>query len=146
MLDPKWLSQQVAACGQIDRNEIVDARQRGFVAIVNNRPDGEGGPTQPDATSNKALAGQHGLSYHHLPLATVQDLTPELIDQMADALANADGTVLVHCKTGGRSALLWALVQVRHHGRKIEDVLNDTEKAGFELGGTRPLLEKFAAA
>ena len=144
MLDPKWLSQQVAACGQIDRNEIVDARQRGFVAIINNRPDNEGGPTQPDAADNKALAGQHGMGYYHLPLATVHDLTPQLIDQVAAAMQNADGTVLLHCKTGGRSALLWALVQVRHHGRSIDDVLNDTEKAGFELGQTRPLLEKFA--
>jgi len=145
MLEPKWLSQQVAASGQIDRNEIMDARQRGFVAIVNNRPDGEGGPTQPDAANNRGLAGQHGMGYHHLPLATVHDLSPKLIDQVAEALDSADGPVLMHCKTGGRSALLWALVQVRQKGRGIDEVLNDVQQAGFDLAQTRPLLEKYAA-
>jgi len=146
MLDPKWLSQAVATAGQITTNDVVDAAHRGFTTIINNRPDGEGGPEQPNAATNRQAAEAQGLRYVHLPLTGLQDISLETIDAYADALDGADGAVLAHCKSGGRSTLLWALVQVRNVGRDIDTVVSDAQKAGFDLAQARPVLERFAQA
>ena len=43
----KWLSDTVAAAGQIWPADLPVIAAHGFKTVINNRPDGEGGPSQP---------------------------------------------------------------------------------------------------
>jgi uncharacterized protein (TIGR01244 family) len=83
-------------------------------AIVNNRPDDEE-PGQPSAAEMASAAEAAGLSYRHIPVAG--GFSPEQVDAMAAALAEAGGPVLAFCKSGTRSTFLWALAEAQRGQR-----------------------------
>ena len=56
------------------------------------------------------------------------------------ALANAD--VLIYCKSGTRSAFLWALARARQ-GADVDDLVSQAAQAGYDL---RPILPWLDAA
>ena len=48
---------------------MAEAAAAGFRSVVNNRPDFEGGPSQPTSASVEAAAHAAGLDYVWLPVA-----------------------------------------------------------------------------
>ena len=78
--------------------------------LVNNRPDGEGGPDQPLSSSVEAAARAAGLHYVHIPVVSGA-ITPEQVQAMREALQAAPQPVLAFCRSGARSAQLFALTQ-----------------------------------
>jgi uncharacterized protein (TIGR01244 family) len=97
--------------GALDRSDIAALARAGVVTIVNNRPDGED-PGQLDAAEARRIAEAHGIDYHHIPV-TVQSLSRADVDAFAGVLKTAPTPVVAHCRSGTRSALLWALTQLR---------------------------------
>jgi sulfide:quinone oxidoreductase len=81
-------------------------RAMGFKTLINNRPDREV-LFQPRTKSLKARALQAGLGYHDLPVISGQ-ITQEDIQAFKALLAAAEKPVLAFCRTGTRSATLWA--------------------------------------
>lgn len=145
MFEARKINDTFAAAGQIRPTDVSEIAEQGYTTIINNRPDSEEGPLQPTSEENRRAAEAVGLSYHYLPMTmTPEALTPELVDQFQAALKNSQGPVLAHCKSGLRSAVLWALVQTAREGRDVDTVLNETAQAGFDLSQMRPLFEKSA--
>ena len=105
------INDRVSVAPQIAPEELADARAQGFVAIVNNRPDGEE-PGQPSDAAMRAAAEAAGLSYAAIPVTQAGFSHPQ-IDAMADVLAGADGPVLAFCRSGTRSCNLWALAEAK---------------------------------
>ena len=132
------------AAGQIAPEDVPEIAALGITTIVNNRPDGEGGPEQPTSAAVRAAAEAAGLAYHYVPM-TPQTLDPELLERFRAALAASAGPVLAHCKSGTRSAALWALAETCHQGSDVEATLAKARIAGYELGGMRPMIEQFVA-
>ena len=52
-----------ATLGQIAPDHIAEIASLGFKSVINNRPDGEGGPDQPSNASIQAEAEKLGLNY-----------------------------------------------------------------------------------
>lgn len=118
---------------------IADAGIRG---LINNRPDGEA-PDQPTSASLAAKASRVGLAYRHLPVV------PGAVDErqvaaFAQALADMPGPLLAFCRTGTRSATLWALAAARE-GQPVEDILDRVGRAGYDLAALRPRLRAAAS-
>ncbi len=82
----------------------------GFATLINNRPDGEGGSGQPTSHDIELAALAAGLHYVYLPVVAGA-ITPAQALAMRQALANAPVPVLAFCRSGARSAQLYALAQ-----------------------------------
>jgi uncharacterized protein (TIGR01244 family) len=104
----KWLSDAVAAAGQISPADIPAIAAHGFKTVINNRPDGEGGPAQPLSAELQRAAEAAGLAYFYLPIVSGQ-LTPEQVDAMARALQGSGGPVFAFCRSGARTEHLFRL-------------------------------------
>jgi sulfide:quinone oxidoreductase len=145
MLNVRMLDKKFSAAGQLTPEDIAEAARRGFKAIINNRPDGEGGPEQPTSDENRKAAEAAGMAYHYLPM-TPQNLDSELLEAFRKAVEEGPGPVVAHCKSGARSTALWALVETVHNRRDIDEVLNQAAKEGYDLSGMRAVIERFVAA
>ena len=101
----------LSAAGRLDRDDIAALGAAGVRTIINNRPDGED-PGQLPAAEAARIAAAHGIAYHHIPV-TMPSLSRADVDAFAAALAQAPQPVVAHCRSGTRSALLWALARLR---------------------------------
>src|SRR5439155_21030541 len=105
------LAPGVSAAGRLDRADIEALARQGVRTIINNRPDGED-PGQLPAADAAQLAAAHGINYHHIPI-TMPSLSRADVDAFAAVLASAPSPIVAHCRSGTRSALLWALARLR---------------------------------
>lgn len=127
--------------GQIDVRSIEDLVAAGVRFVVNNRPDGEEAG-QPTSDQSAKAAAAAGLGYAHLPMAGGLDM--ETIADARALLANGE-PILLYCRSGMRSALLWAAVQAAN-GEDIQTVLAAASNAGFDFRPYAGLLGEVTAA
>jgi len=105
------LSPGLSVAGALDAAAIAALADAGVRTIVNNRPDGED-PGQLPAAEARRIAETKGLAYHHIPI-TAASLSPADVAAFAAALKSAPQPIVAHCRSGTRSALLWALSRLR---------------------------------
>ena len=134
------LSPDVLVSGQIVSNDVVQLRDSGVTLVVNNRPDGES-PDQPPGNLIAQAAGEQGLAYAAIPVAG--QLTLEQAEQLRMALDRNNGKALLYCRSGMRSALLWAIAQARA-GTPAEAIAAAVEGAGYSVAPVRGLLDAVA--
>lgn len=99
---------QFGTLGQIDPSHLAEIAQQGYKSVINNRPDGEGGPDQPKNSDIQAEAEKLGLNYVYLPVIS-GSITPEQVREMARLLKTLPGPVLAFCRSGARSTNLYQL-------------------------------------
>lgn len=104
----KALTPQFAVAAQLSAADLPAVAAQGFKTLINNRPDGEGGPGQPASRELEAAAHALGLTYIYLPVVSGA-LTPGQALALRDALATARGPVLAFCRSGARSAQLYGM-------------------------------------
>lgn len=128
-MDIKRINDSISVSGQISTAEIATIKDAGFVAIVNNRPDGEA-PDQPANAEIQAAAEAAGLAYHFIPMGR-EGVSAEMVEQTRSALDNAGGPVFCFCRTGTRSTTLWALSQA---GRQpANEIVSSAANAGYDM-------------
>ncbi|MFP3560266.1 TIGR01244 family sulfur transferase, partial [Paraburkholderia sp. SIMBA_049] len=94
---------------QIAATDLHALHAAGIRAIVCNRPDGEGAD-QPTVAEIRAAAAPLGIAVHYLPVDTGK-VTDEQAAQFGALVTTLAGPVLAYCRSGTRSATLWALSQ-----------------------------------
>jgi len=129
----KQVSDKLFIAPQLTAGDILAAKAKGITAIVNNRPDGEE-PSQPTSSENRRIAQTEGLGYTHVPVVPGQITLGHVTDFQA-ALARADGPVLAHCKTGTRSATLYAIGEVLDGRMAKDEVMPLGQRLGVDLSG-----------
>ena len=107
MASIRHINDRISVAPQIDPADVTDIARAGFVAIVNNRPDDEEAG-QPEGEAVRAVAETLGLAYHAIPI-THAGFSATQVEAMRDVLDQVDGPVLAYCRSGTRSANLWAL-------------------------------------
>ncbi|CAN7444961.1 TIGR01244 family sulfur transferase [Devosia sp. LjRoot16] len=136
-MDIKRIDERVSVSPQIDVEDVARLKAAGFVAIINNRPDGEDATQPPGAVIAEAAAAA-GLRYFAIPLGR-DGVRDELIEATRQALDSIDGPVLAYCRSGTRSTTLWALSQT---GREAtEDVIGKAAGAGYDISHLRGHLD-----
>ncbi len=104
---------QFGTLGQIEPSDLAQIAQLGYKSVINNRPDFEGGPSQPTNASIAAEAQRLGLNYVYLPVVPGA-FTPDQVVQMAQLLKTLPGPILAFCRSGARSTNLYQMaLQVR---------------------------------
>lgn len=138
MLKINQLNPRFAVTAALTEQDFAAAALAGFKAIVSNLPDGEY-DGQLSARREAALAWRAGLKFRHVPATKHDVLTDAVVEGMADALAGLDGPILAHCRSGTRSAIVWAAASAR--SQPVDCVLDALTKAGFDLDFLRDDLE-----
>lgn len=103
-------TEQFGTLGQIMPEDVAEIARQGYKSIINNRPDGEGGATQPLNAEVEAAAKALGLNYAYLPVVSGQ-ITLEQAQEMARLLSTMPAPVLAFCRSGARSTNLYMLAQ-----------------------------------
>ena len=128
------LSESVSVAGQISPADLQAIAEAGFKSIVCNRPDGES-PGQFSSQDIATAAHLAGLTMAYLPVVTGR-VSPQDGREFGDLLNQLPGPVLAYCRSGMRSATLWALSQAG--SRPWPELVRCAAQAGFNLSGVAP--------
>ena len=140
----KQISDKLYISAQPTQADIDHARSLDIVGIINNRPAGEE-PGQPDVAESRAAAEGLGLKYWHIPVVSGQ-ITLEQVRALQGALASADGPVLAQCKSGTRSASLYAIGEVLDGRMGKDGVVPFGRTLGLDLSAAARWLDANATA
>jgi len=125
------IDDHVAISGQLQPQDMKEIAAAGYVAVVNNRPDGEAMFGQPRTAELRKAAEEAGLLFLDLPFSG-QRATADQVRAFADLVAERSGRIVAYCKSGMRSSLLWGASAVAH-GHSLEEVLAAARRAGQDL-------------
>lgn len=128
-MELKRINEHVSVSPQISPDDVAAIKAAGFVAIVNNRPDGET-PDQPGSAQIEAAARAAGLDYHYIPLGR-DGVTPEMVAKTKSVLEGSAGPVFCYCRSGTRSTTLWALSQAGE--RPAAEIISAAANAGYDM-------------
>ncbi|OTG83161.1 oxidoreductase [Acinetobacter sp. ANC 4558] len=104
------MSDHVGFAGQIGPEHIGQVVEKGFKSIINNRPDLEGGPTQPTSAALEVAARDAGLDYVYQPVIPGQ-ISELDIREFANNFNELPKPILMFCRTGNRSNNLYQLAK-----------------------------------
>jgi sulfide:quinone oxidoreductase len=135
-MDIRPLDPALHVAPQIALEDVPALKAAGYAALISNRPDGEE-PGQPDAATVRAAAEAAGLAFVHIPVS-MSSLGPEEVEALRHALDTLPGPALAFCRSGTRSAILWALSQAGD--RPADELIAAAAAAGYDLSGLRSQL------
>ncbi|WP_175725857.1 bifunctional protein tyrosine phosphatase family protein/NAD(P)/FAD-dependent oxidoreductase [Burkholderia ambifaria] len=130
------LTDLLSVSPQIAATDLPALQAAGIRAIVCNRPDGEGAD-QPTVAEIRAAAAPFGIAVHYLPVDTGK-VTDDQAAQFGALVTTLAGPVLAYCRSGTRSATLWALSRAGR--RPAGDIVAIAAAAGYDLGALAPRL------
>ncbi|WP_126978135.1 bifunctional protein tyrosine phosphatase family protein/NAD(P)/FAD-dependent oxidoreductase [Frigidibacter oleivorans] len=135
-MELKTIHEGLTVSPQIHAGDMPEIARQGFRAVICNRPDGEAAD-QPGEAELALAARAAGLEFRYMPVV------PGKADQadaaaFAAALRDLPGPVLAFCRTGTRSATLWALSEARD--RPLPQILATARMAGYDLSGLSRML------
>jgi uncharacterized protein (TIGR01244 family) len=128
-LELKRINDHVSVSPQISAEDVAAIKAAGFVAIVNNRPDGES-PDQPDGAVIEAAAKAAGLAYYAIPLGR-EGVSPGMVEETKTVLEGSNGPVFCYCRSGTRSTTLWALSQAGK--MDANEIISAAANAGYDM-------------
>ncbi|KAB0582038.1 TIGR01244 family phosphatase [Ideonella dechloratans] len=100
------IAPDVYVAPQMAPEAMAELARLGFKAVINNRPDFEGGSEQPTSAAVEAAALAAGLQYRHLPVQGAYQ-SPEEIAAFGALLAELPRPLLAFCRSGARSTKLF---------------------------------------
>lgn len=129
---------------QIAVDDVATARALGVTLIVNNRPEGESADQTP-GEAIAAAAALAGIAYVAIPV-THAGFSLNQVEALDSAIKNmGDGKMLAYCRSGTRSALLWALTSARA-GEAPATIAAKAAGAGYDVSPIRAQIDMLAAA
>lgn len=138
MPDIIYITPEFAITGALEAADFAAVAALGFNAVLNNRPDGEE-EGQLSSAAEAEHVWQAGLRYRFLPLDKHELFTDPVVEATRAAIRELQGPVLAHCKSGLRSAIVWAAAAARE--QNVDDVLAALDTAGLELDFLRDELD-----
>lgn len=94
--------------GQLAPEDMAEVARAGYRSVINNRPDAEGGASQPTSEALRRAAEAAGLRYAHQPVV-FSKIGEADVETFARLFETLDKPVLGFCRTGGRSRRLHEL-------------------------------------
>ena len=135
-MDARTLSAGLSVGPQITPEDIATLASQGIRTIICNRPDGEAEGQPPFARIAEA-AEASGIEARCLPV-TPGRITDADVTAFARVLSDLPGPAHAYCRTGTRSAMLWAMTMAGTE--PLEDIVASTGAAGYDLGPLMPRL------
>ncbi|TRD11797.1 TIGR01244 family phosphatase [Erythrobacter insulae] len=128
-MDIRSVNAGLSVAPQIQPDEMASVAERGFVAIICNRPDGEEAG-QPRIDEMRDAAQAAGLAFHHIPVAGGA-FPDSAISAFRAVRRGTQGPVLAYCRTGTRSITLETLANP--DGIDPSERIKQAAAAGYDL-------------
>lgn len=109
-MDIRRMDDPISVSPQIKLENAHKLSALGFEFIICNRPDGEEAAQPATADICQAAMGA-GLDFRHIPVVESK-ITDNDIALFRPALIDLPKSILAYCRSGARSATLWALSMV----------------------------------
>src|SRR6187397_2444537 len=128
--------------GQPTEKAIRELKAKGVTTIVNLRMPEEMTRVGFDEA---ALAKELGIKYVHIPMRGTPEnpYGPKQLDTFTEAMASADGKVLLHCTVAWRASHLWAAYLIRERKVPVATALEQTRQINLmddmRMGDQQPL-------
>jgi uncharacterized protein (TIGR01244 family) len=135
------LTPDISVAAQIAPEDCATAAAAGFVTVICNRPDDET-PGQPSAAVMRAAAQAAGLRYAHIAVDQSGISEPQIAAMAAEL---GGGPVLAYCRSGTRSANLWALAEATRGG-DAQAIAAAAAQGGYDLSAMLPMLRRLSGA
>ena len=135
----KNINDNIYISGQINLNMIYEFKKTGIDIIINNRPDNEE-INQLKSIDIKQLTDSLNMEYYNIPFFG-SNVQPDQISLLANILKSNNKRVLLFCKSGTRSALIWGLSSV---GSDIKDVIKYISNMGYDSSIFPNMVEYFS--
>jgi len=140
----------VYIAGQPTEAALREMVANGIKTIINLRTQPEMDNRRQVPYDEAAVMKELGVTYVHIPLGGPDTpYTPAAVDQVAAALAKADGKVLLHCTVAWRASHMWAAYLVKYKGFTLEEATRHAEAMnlnGYKAPGAKTTpLEDFLA-
>ncbi len=114
--------------------ELVSA---GFRSIINNQPDTDTGLLM-NGSQVEEEAKSCGLGYAFIPVEGRNPLERD-VRTFYQALTELPRPIFAYCRTGGRSASLWAMASVLEND--TDSLISRCHKIGFDISGLRAKMD-----
>lgn len=129
---------------QMSVADIKKAAEEGYTLVINNRPDGEGGPDQPTSAELERAAKEAGIDYVYIPFRSGH-LTNEALTQMKEVMSGQKGKTVGFCRSGTRAITIWAMAESALGTMLPEETIKAAHGAGYNLERQRKRLDALAA-
>ncbi len=136
-MDIRQLSPTLSVSPQLAIEDLDELKAAGFKTVIINRPDIEVDPIPNSGNIIKACQTRN-LETRFIPITPGQ-ISPAEVSQFREALATLPEPAIAYCKSGTRSAYLWAFALAGT--LTPEQILNSCQRAGYDLSVLRPQLE-----
>ncbi|MGB0661594.1 MAG: TIGR01244 family sulfur transferase [Mangrovicoccus sp.] len=136
-MDIRALTPTFAVAPQLNPADLAGVKAAGYTTLICNRPDHEV-PPMLQAKALQAAAESAGLKFIVNPVEA-GTLGDEQAPAQGQAVSEADGPVLAYCRSGTRSAVVWALSQAA--AISPDDIIDAGKRGGYDLTGLRAYLE-----
>ena len=130
MFEAKYITPNFAVSPQLQPGDLYKIKAAGFKTIIGARPDEEDGVEFFSADVRKQAEALE-LDFHFVPAEPHDMFNPKVVNAFDAALKNSPGPILAYCKSGTRTAVLWALSASRR--QSVDTVIKLSEDAGFEF-------------
>lgn len=118
-----------AVAPQIQPSDVAALHERGIVALICNRPDGEE-EGQPGVAEIRRAAEELGMAFHHIPVSG-GNFPAGAVAAFRAVRRGTDGPILAYCRTGTRSITLDTLADP--DGVSPSERIERAKAAGYDL-------------
>ncbi|MBF8741903.1 TIGR01244 family sulfur transferase [Pseudomonas guariconensis] len=128
-MTPRFLDEYLSVAAQLSPEDLAPLASAGFRHIICNRPDDEN-DGQPSHQCMAEAAVNLGMVFVYQPIRSADEIVDAHVRSFADTLDSAAGPTIAYCRTGTRSATLWAMSQAAR--LTIHEVKARLSSAGFD--------------
>lgn len=128
--------------GQPTEKALRELRAKGVTTVINLRMPEE---LTQIGFDEAALIKQLGMRYVHIPMrgSAENPYGPKELDRFAEAMASADGKVLLHCTVAWRASHLWGAYLIRDRKVPVATAVDQARKINLRddqpFGGIQPI-------
>jgi uncharacterized protein (TIGR01244 family) len=127
------------ACGgALSDGAITQIKQAGYRSVVNLRAEGEAGA---NIEAEKKAAQDAGLVYVWLPFVNTSPEAARIDEFLKAAGDSSNLPMLIHCASGGRVSMFWAVKRVMLDGWPVEKAMAELPELS---GHVSPAVKAFA--
>ncbi|MDK4698306.1 TIGR01244 family sulfur transferase [Kingella negevensis] len=124
---------------QLDERWAKRVAMYDIKTVICNRPDGEE-PNQPSFETVKGWLNAAGIE-HVIYMPVVMDsIDDAALQEFQETVAKSPAPILAYCRSGTRSAMMWALAQTKR-GVEVNSLIKAAELANIDLEPHRARLE-----
>ncbi|ACT50827.1 TIGR01244 family sulfur transferase [Methylovorus glucosotrophus] len=105
-IHPVKVDDAFSHCTQVMVDDIPEIVAAGYKTLINNRPDGEDGASQPTTPVLRAAAEAAGLQFIAFPVIPNQ-ITAQQVAEYKHLIAHAPRPILGFCRSGNRASTLY---------------------------------------